>query len=693
MAQKPTAQSARSERLASDDDTAMPLRFGRDPLLWASWLYYEEGMTQSDIARIIGVSRATVIAHLAEARTRGIVNISIETNRLRSLSVSKALKDHFGLKDCLVIPGEGGERSLIERLGAAGAQVLQTLLKSGDTIGVGWGRTVLAVAEALTTSSLQDMRVVQITGSTSAHVPYAPAACASKMASAINAECIPLSAPAIVSNPDLRSILTEEPLIREQLACLDALDRIIFGIASMRPNSTLHNSGFFHNDGAMSNAYATAVGAIAGRYIDDRGHPVHGPLDPLTVGITLSKLHAVKQRIAIAGGIDKVPAILATLRGGYANILITDVTTGMGILNAEGKSHLVQRMPHEPEETEVIQRTQVKKFLNAAEDMVDEALEGAVMEHAAFLEPAKQSNRALVARNGPRPGKVGLVIGGGAGHDPGFLGYVGPGLADAVAIGNIFASPPPAPILDCTRAVNRDAGVVHLFGNYSGDILNFEMAAEMAQAEGIEVRTVITTDDVASSHLDDREGRRGVAGNVFVFKVAGAACDQMMSLDRVEELARKANERTCTFGVALEPCSMPETRRPTFLLGETEMEVGVGVHGEPGIARQAVMTADDAADLMVDRILADMSLEKLDEVALLINSLGSTPLMELYIIGRRVRQRLNAKGVKIIRSWTGNYFTSLDMVGVSISMMHLDHELLTLLDHPCNSAFFRIGDH
>ncbi|MFV0360326.1 sugar-binding transcriptional regulator, partial [Tropicimonas sp.] len=326
----------------------MPLRFGDDPLLWASWLYYEEGLTQSEIASVIGISRASVVAYLAEARNRGIVNIAIETDRLRSLSVARALTDHFGLKDCLIVPGEGGGRSLFERLGSAGAQVLRGLLRSGDTVGVGWGRTVLAVAQALDLDDLQDVRVVQATGSTAAHVPYTPAACATEMAAAIRAECIPLSAPAILSSPELRDLLLQETPVREQLACLDELNRIVFGIASVRPNSTLHLSGFLHDAPQFRDAYSGAVGAIVGRYIDDMGRPVEGPLDARTVGITLDGLARVRQRIAIAGGIDKVPAILATLRGGYANVLVTDATTGMGVLTADGQSDLVPRLPKRP---------------------------------------------------------------------------------------------------------------------------------------------------------------------------------------------------------------------------------------------------------------------------------------------------------------------------------------------------------
>nr|WP_321443859.1 bifunctional sugar-binding transcriptional regulator/dihydroxyacetone kinase subunit DhaK [uncultured Cohaesibacter sp.] len=690
MAPKRKSGAVRSEKGGAD--VPIPLRFGNDPLLWASWLYYEEGLTQGDIAQIIGVSRATVVTYLADARTRGLVNISISSEHLRTLSISKALKQHFGLKDCLVIPGEGGDRSLIDRLGAAGAQVLKEMLRSGDTIGVGWGRTVLATAQALNLDTISDVRVVQMTGSTSGHVPYAPAACATKMASAIGAECIPLSAPAIVSSPELYDILTGEGLIREQMACLDELDSVIFGIASLRPNSTLHSSGFFHDDPDLRDAYASAVGAVAGRYIDDRGKLVEGPLEDRTIGISLAQLACVKHRVAIAGGTDKLPAILATLRGGFANVLITDATTGMGILNAEGKKSLLQRSVPEKKEELIgtIKRTKVKKFLNEAEDAVDESLEGAVLEYANYLKPVKDSNRALIALDGPREGKVGLVIGGGAGHDPYFYGYVGRGLADAVAIGNIFASPPPMPILDCTRAVDGGAGVLHVFGNYSGDILNFEMAGDMAKREGINVRTVITTDDIASSSEEERDARRGVAGSVFVFKVAGAACDLMLPIDRVEALTRKANRQTYTVGVALEPCSMPEIRRPTFLLGDDEMEVGVGVHGEPGIARQPIASANDTADIMVDLILAEMAPNRGEEVALLVNSLGATPMMELLIIARRVRKRLKARDITVTRSWTGNYCTSLDMSGVSISLLRLDSELKAMLDHPCSTAAFQV---
>ena len=209
-------------------------------------------------------------------------------------------------------------------------------------------------------------------------------------------------------------------------------------------------------------------------------------------------------------------------------------------------------------------------------------LEGAILAHRAFLRPIATSKRALVALEGPRPGKVGLVIGGGTGHEPCFLGYVGKGLADAVAVGNIFSTPPPDPIFQCAQAASGGAGVLFVYGNYVGDVMNFDMAAEIARDHGIETRSITTTDDVASSPHENREARRGVAGNVFVFKVAGAACDKGWSLDACEAVTRKANARTFTMGVALEPCSLPQTRRYNFEIGPDEIEIGMGIHGEPG---------------------------------------------------------------------------------------------------------------
>jgi dihydroxyacetone kinase-like protein len=336
-------------------------------------------------------------------------------------------------------------------------------------------------------------------------------------------------------------------------------------------------------------------------------------------------------------------------------------------------------------------RVRTKKILNDGDAAVDEMLDGILAAHPRHLTRAEGSPRAIVARDGPRAGKVGLVIGGGSGHEPSFVGFVGRGLADAAAIGNVFASPPPDPILAATQAVSGGAGVLYMYGNYAGDVMNFDMAAEMAAMEDIEVRTVVTTDDVASALRHRRESRRGVAGNFFIFKAAGAASDLMLPLDEVERVARKANGRTFTMGVALAPCSLPQTRRPNFELGADEMEIGMGIHGEPGVARGPLAPADAIVDEMMDRILAEMEAERGDRVAVLVNGLGSTPLMELYVMNRRVKARLDAAGLAVHATWVGDFCTSLEMTGASVTCVHLDAELTTMLDHPCDCAMFRVG--
>jgi dihydroxyacetone kinase-like protein len=330
-----------------------------------------------------------------------------------------------------------------------------------------------------------------------------------------------------------------------------------------------------------------------------------------------------------------------------------------------------------------------KKIINSGERVIEEMLEGLLAAHPRHLRAA--SPRAIVAREGPRAGKVGLVIGGGSGHEPTFVGFVGRGLADAAAVGNVFASPPPDPILDCARAASGGAGVLFMYGNYAGDVMNFDMAAEMAAMEDIEVRTVLTTDDVASAPPDEREKRRGVAGNFFIFKAAGAACDLMLPLGEVERIARKANARTFTMGVATEPCSLPQTRRENFEIAEGEMEIGLGIHGEPGIAKGPLEPADAIVDRILDRILAEMGAGRGERVAVLVNSLGSTPLMELYVMNRRLRQRLDAEGIEVHATWVGPYCTALEMGGASITLMHLDEELRRMIDHPCDCAMFRAG--
>ena len=332
-----------------------------------------------------------------------------------------------------------------------------------------------------------------------------------------------------------------------------------------------------------------------------------------------------------------------------------------------------------------------KKLINEPKVIIEEMLEGIVAAHPRHLRQLPGSPRSIVAVDGPRKGKVGLVVGGGSGHEPTFLGFVGRGLADAAAVGNVFASPPPDPIVECAKAVDGGAGVLFVYGNYAGDVMNFDMAAEMAGMEGIEVRTVLSTDDIASAPLDQREKRRGVAGNFFIFKVAGAACDAMKPIEDCERLTRKANDRTFTVGVALSPCSLPHTLRHNFEIGDDEMEIGMGIHGEPGISRETLKSADVVVDDIMDRIFAEMPAGRGDRVAVLVNSLGSTPLMELYVLNRRVHQRLAAHGIGVHATWVGPYCTSLEMAGASITLMLLDDELTELIDRPCDCAMFRAG--
>jgi dihydroxyacetone kinase-like protein len=551
----------------------------------------------------------------------------------------------------------------------------------------------MAVGTNLKISGLQDVTVVQASGGAIAKNRWSPARCASAIAAAINATCVNLSAPAIVSSGEARAIIAAEPLIAEQFEILLRSNKVLFGIASLRLNASLYSDGVF--DGADLQRYfdGDAVGVLVSRFIDARGQLVVGTLDDRVIGLSLEDLLRIDLRICVAGGFDKVPAILAAVRRGYANVLVTDSATARGILRADGAEEFDQRAS---DKQAIKQRARqprdyVKKFINDPNAVVEEMLDGAIRAHRAFLRPLASSRRALVALEGPRQGKVGLVIGGGSGHEPCFLGYVGRGLADAVAVGNIFSTPPPDPIFHCTQAVSAGAGVLLVYGNYVGDVMNFDMAAEIVRDHGIETRSIMTTDDVASSPRENRDSRRGVAGNVFVFKIAGAACDKGWSLDACEAVTRKANARTYTVGVALEPCSLPQTRRYNFDIGPDEIEVGMGIHGEPGVMRGVLASADETVDMILDQIFSEMRPVSGDKVAVLVNSLGGTPLMELYILYRRVEQRLAAKGVEVDASFVGHYCTSIDMVGASISLLHLDRELRELLHHPCRTAFLQVG--
>jgi dihydroxyacetone kinase len=335
--------------------------------------------------------------------------------------------------------------------------------------------------------------------------------------------------------------------------------------------------------------------------------------------------------------------------------------------------------------------SQTKKLINAPEAVIDEMLDGLVGAFPDLLHRPGPTGRAVVALDGPRDGKVGIVIGGGSGHEPAFPMYVGKGVADAAAVGNVFASPGPSQVVEAALAADGGAGLLFLYGNYAGDVMNFDMAAERLVAQGIEARSVLVTDDAASAPPDRFGERRGIAGGFFVYKCAGAAADLGHPLPEVERLARHANARTRSMGVALEPCSLPQTRRPNFEIPSGEMEVGMGVHGEPGIARLPLEPADAVADRLLTPLLSELALTDGDEVALLVNGLGATSMMELLILHRRVRTILAERGVGIRRSWTGEYVTALEMAGASISLLKLDAELIPLLEHPCRTPALVLG--
>lgn len=331
----------------------------------------------------------------------------------------------------------------------------------------------------------------------------------------------------------------------------------------------------------------------------------------------------------------------------------------------------------------------MKKLINQPERFVDEMLEGLLVAHSGMLRSASEDNRALVRADAPRPGHVGIVTGGGSGHLPVFLGYVGKGLCTGVAIGNVFSSPSADQALAATRASSSGAGVLYLYGNYGGDVLNFDLAADMADAEGIPTRTVLAADDVASAPPERAASRRGIAGIFFAYKCAGAAAERGDSLDDVEAAAAAAVAATRTMGVGISPTILPAAGKPTFQLADGEMEIGVGIHGEPGVHRGALETADEVTVRLLDAISTDLGLAAGDRVAVLVNGLGATPLEELYVMYRRAARYLAELGVTIHRPYIGEFATSLEMAGASISVMRLDDELTTLLDAPAESPFFR----
>jgi dihydroxyacetone kinase len=314
-------------------------------------------------------------------------------------------------------------------------------------------------------------------------------------------------------------------------------------------------------------------------------------------------------------------------------------------------------------------------------------LAGILKAYPYHLRATKDSPRALVRTDAPVKGKVGICTGGGSGHIPVFLGYVGPGLVDAVSVGNVFASPSAEDMLAATREVNGGAGILYLYGNYQGDIMNFDMAAEMAELDGITVKTSIMADDIASAPRSERNRRRGVAGIYFAYKIAGAKADNMASLDEVKDMADQVIESTCTMGVALTPCTVPAAGRPTFVIAEDEMELGMGIHGEPGIERTTMKTADEVATIITHKVISDLPFKSGDEVAVLVNGLGATPPEELFIIYSKIHDILMDNNLKVYKAFIGEYATSLEMAGASLSLLRLNDEFKELLEAPAFSPF------
>ncbi|TMC09729.1 MAG: dihydroxyacetone kinase subunit DhaK [Chloroflexi bacterium] len=329
----------------------------------------------------------------------------------------------------------------------------------------------------------------------------------------------------------------------------------------------------------------------------------------------------------------------------------------------------------------------MQKLINRPDDFVDELLEGILAAHPDELRRAEDP-RAIVRADAPVRDKVGIATGGGSGHLPVFMGYVGRGLADGAAIGDVFASPSSDQMLATMRAVDGGRGVLQLYGNYGGDVMNFGLAAELAEAEGIRVATVLGADDVASAPKGEEARRRGIAGIFFLYKVAGARAEEGADLDEVRAATERAAASVRSMGVALAPCTVPSAGRPTFELPEGEMEIGMGIHGEPGVRRGPLETADRVADHLLDALLADLPHDRGDRVDVLVNGLGATPVEELYLLFRRASARLGQAGLAVRRAWVGEYATSLEMAGASISLLRLDDELVRLMDAPAASPFF-----
>ncbi|MDD4569526.1 MAG: dihydroxyacetone kinase subunit DhaK [Tepidanaerobacteraceae bacterium] len=330
----------------------------------------------------------------------------------------------------------------------------------------------------------------------------------------------------------------------------------------------------------------------------------------------------------------------------------------------------------------------MKKIINNPETVVQEMLEGMVAAYPQYVRKV-DGFEVIVRANAPIKGKVALVSGGGSGHEPSHAGFVGKGMLDAGVAGAVFTSPTPDQVFEAIKAVDGGAGVLLVIKNYTGDIMNFEMAGEMAEAEGIKVASVVVNDDVAVEDSLYTSGRRGIAGTVFVHKIAGAKAEAGGTLENVKAVAEKVIKNTRSMGMALTPCIVPAAGKPTFTLAEDEMEIGMGIHGEPGTKRTHIMKADELVDHLMEKILDDIPYKSGDEVAVMINGLGATPLMEQFIMNRRVDDILKKNGIKVYRTFVGEFMTSIEMAGASITLLKLDDELKQLLDAQADTPAFR----
>ena len=328
----------------------------------------------------------------------------------------------------------------------------------------------------------------------------------------------------------------------------------------------------------------------------------------------------------------------------------------------------------------------MKKIINQPRNVVEEMIEGFVFAYGDDLEKVDNHN-GLVRKN--RKNKVAIIIGGGSGHEPLFLGFLGDGLADGVSIGNVFAAPTPDNIQEVALAAESGKGVLFIYGNYEGDVLNFDMGAELLEMDGIVSQTVKVNDDIASASPEQKENRRGIAGDVFVIKIAGAAAEKGLSLQEVSQVAQKACDNSFSIGVALQAGTMPDTGKPNFVLKDDEIELGMGIHGEPGMERTKMMSADDLTDRMVNKLLTEGNIKPEEEVCVLINGLGSTTLMELLIVSKKVAKMLNERRIKCYDLDVDSYCTTQEMAGFSITIMKLDRDLKEYYDAPANSPYYK----